>query len=105
MLKLLDHMKIKLVMNVISTGVMILMGRVTGNWMSYVSLSNKKLVDRSIRLISELGDISYEDACDALHQSIYELEQCDFTGKEEPSPVQYTLRKLHAEKGYQYCVF
>ena len=104
MLKLLDHMKIKMVMNVISTGVMILMGRVTGNWMSYVSLSNKKLVDRSIRLISELGGISYKDACDALHQSVYELEQCDFTDKEEPSPVQFTLSKLHSEKEHLHCV-
>jgi N-acetylmuramic acid 6-phosphate etherase len=93
-LRLLEHMQIKLVMNVISTGTMVCMGRVKSNWMSFVSMSNKKLIDRSIRLISELAAISYEEACRALHQSIVELEKMDFTGKEEPSPVQYTLEKL-----------
>ncbi|MFA7184412.1 MAG: hypothetical protein WC082_05945, partial [Victivallales bacterium] len=93
-LRLPEHMQVKLVMNVISTGVMVCMGRVKSNWMSFVSMSNKKLVDRSIRLIAELAAISYEEACYALHQSIVELEKMDFTGKEEPSPVQYTLEAL-----------
>ena len=93
-LKLMDHMKVKLAMNTISTGTMVCMGKVKSNWMSFVSMSNKKLIDRCIRLIAELAEISYEDACFALHQSIVELEQTDFTGKEEPSPVQYTLNKL-----------
>jgi N-acetylmuramic acid 6-phosphate etherase len=93
-LKLMDHMKVKLVMNTVSTGAMICLGKVKSNWMSFVSMSNKKLIDRCIRLISELAEISYEDACFALHQSIVELEQTDFTGKEEPSPVQYTLNKI-----------
>ena len=93
-LKLMDHMKIKLAMNTISTGTMVCMGKVKSNWMSFVSMSNKKLIDRCIRLISELAEITYEEACFALHQSIVELEQIDFTGKEEPSPVQYTLNKI-----------
>ncbi len=93
-LKLMDHMKVKLAMNTISTGTMVCMGKVKSNWMSFVSMSNKKLIDRCIRLISELAAISYNEACYALHQSIVELEQTDFTGKEEPSPVQYTLNKL-----------
>jgi len=90
----MDHMKVKLAMNTISTGTMVCMGKVKSNWMSFVSMSNKKLIDRCIRLISELAEITYEDACFALHQSIVELEQTDFTGKEEPSPVQYTLNAL-----------
>jgi N-acetylmuramic acid 6-phosphate etherase len=94
MLKLMDHMKVKLTLNTISTGTMICLGKVKSNWMSFVSMSNKKLIDRCIRLISELGEISYEEACLALHQSIMELEQMDFTGREEPSPVQYTLEAL-----------
>ena len=94
-LKLMDHMKVKLVMNTISTGTMVCMGKVKSNWMSFVSMSNKKLIDRCIRLIAELAEISYEDACCALHQSIVELEETDFTGREEPSPVQYTLAALN----------
>ena len=93
-LKLIDHMKVKLTMNTISTGTMVCMGKVKSNWMSFVSMSNKKLIDRCIRLVAELAAISYKDACFALHQSIVELEQADFTGKEQPSPVQYTLNKL-----------
>jgi N-acetylmuramic acid 6-phosphate etherase len=93
-LKLMDHMKVKLVMNTISTGTMVCMGKVKSNWMSFVSMSNKKLIDRCIRLISELAQITYKEACFALHQSIVEMEKIDFTGKEEPSPVQYTLNKL-----------
>jgi len=93
-LKLMDHMKVKLAMNTISTGTMVCMGKVKSNWMSFVSMSNKKLIDRCIRLIAELAEIPYKDACFALHQSIVELEQTDFTGKEEPSPVQYTLEAL-----------
>ena len=93
-LRLMDHMKVKLAMNTISTGTMVCMGKVKSNWMSFVSMSNKKLIDRCIRLISELAEIPYKDACFALHQSIVEMEKMDFTGKEEPSPVQYTLNKL-----------
>ena len=93
-LKLMDHMKVKLTMNTISTGTMVCMGKVKSNWMSFVSMSNKKLIDRCIRLIAELAEITYEEACYALHQSIVELEKMDFTGKEEPSPVQYTLYKI-----------
>ena len=93
-LRLMDHMKVKLAMNTISTGTMVCMGKVKSNWMSFVSMSNKKLIDRCIRLISELAEIPYKDACFALHQTIGEMEKMDFTGKEEPSPVQYTLNKL-----------
>ncbi|MDD5698719.1 MAG: hypothetical protein PHH77_08910 [Victivallaceae bacterium] len=93
-LKLMEHLKIKLVLNAISTGTMICMGRVKSNWMSFVSMSNKKLVDRCIRLIAELAGLSYEDAGLALHQAVVELEKMDFSGREEPSPVQYTLDSL-----------
>ena len=68
-LKLMDHMKVKLVMNTISTGTMVCMGKVKSNWMSFVSMSNKKLIDRCVRLISELAEITYKEACFALHQS------------------------------------
>jgi len=70
------------------------MGRVAGNWMSWVEVSNKKLRDRGIRLISELCGISYRDACYALHETLVELEQMDFSDKAKPSPVQHTIMKL-----------
>ena len=93
-LNLMQHMAIKLVLNTISTGTMILMGRVTSNWMSWVEVSNKKLRDRGIRLISEICEISYRDACYALHETLDELKTVNFTDNEKQSPVQYTIKKL-----------
>ena len=93
-LNLMDHMAIKLVLNTVSTGTMILMGRVTSNWMSWVEVSNKKLRDRGIRLISELCGVSYKEACYALHETLEEMKKLDFTNQEKPSPVQYTIKKF-----------
>lgn len=52
----------KLICNMISTSVMIQMGRVKGNKMVNMQLTNKKLVDRGTRwLVEELG-IDYDSA-------------------------------------------
>ncbi len=90
---LMDHLAVKLYLNTLSTGTMVKFGRVSGNWMSYVSVSNKKLIDRAIRLIAELGKISYEESCRALFASIEELAAMPVS-QELPSPVQYTLKKF-----------
>ena len=41
----------KMILNMLSTGAMIKYGRVRGNYMAYMIPSNKKLVDRAIRMI------------------------------------------------------
>ena len=41
----------KMILNMLSTGAMIRYGRVRGNYMAYMVPSNKKLVDRAIRMI------------------------------------------------------
>lgn len=51
----------KLILNMISTSLMIKLGKVKGNRMVDMQLSNNKLVDRGIRMIQESIDISYED--------------------------------------------
>jgi N-acetylmuramic acid 6-phosphate etherase len=94
-LNLMEHMALKLVLNTISTGTMALMGRMTGNWMSWVEVSNKKLRDRGIRLISEICGLSYRDACYALHETLEEFKNVDFAGKERLSPVQYTIKHIN----------
>jgi N-acetylmuramic acid 6-phosphate etherase len=43
----------KLVLNMISTSVMIQLGRVEGNQMVNMLLSNEKLVDRGVRMVME----------------------------------------------------
>ncbi|MCQ2379825.1 MAG: hypothetical protein MJ025_02735 [Victivallaceae bacterium] len=92
-LNLMDHMAVKLALNAISTGTMASMGRVSGNWMSFVNISNKKLIDRSVRLVSELGGVDYATACRALFASIEEIERMP-SDIERPSPVQHALSAM-----------
>lgn len=97
-LNLIERLAVKLTLNTISTGTMVMMGRVTSNWMSWVQISNKKLKDRGIRLISEICGLSYRDACYALHETIEELQSINIPGREPESPVQYTIRKIMKQK-------
>lgn len=52
----------KLVLNMISTSVMIQLGRVKGNKMVDMQLSNTKLVDRGTRMVMEALQIEYQEA-------------------------------------------
>lgn len=56
----------KLVLNMISTALMIRIGRVEGNKMVNMQLSNTKLVDRGTRYIMEELGLNYEEAEKAL---------------------------------------
>jgi N-acetylmuramic acid 6-phosphate etherase len=52
----------KLVLNMISTSLMIGLGRVKGNKMVDMQLSNNKLVDRGTTMVMNALDISYDEA-------------------------------------------
>ncbi|MCD8265456.1 MAG: N-acetylmuramic acid 6-phosphate etherase [Tannerellaceae bacterium] len=52
----------KMILNMISTTVMIKLGRVKGNRMVNMQLTNKKLVDRGTRMIAEELGLTYEHA-------------------------------------------
>ncbi len=56
----------KLVLNMISTAVMIKLGRVKGNKMVDMQLSNNKLVDRGTKMVMNQLNIEYEEAKDLL---------------------------------------
>jgi N-acetylmuramic acid 6-phosphate etherase len=56
----------KLVLNMISTSLMIKLGRVKGNKMVDMQLSNHKLVDRGARMVAEETGISMSEAQDLL---------------------------------------
>lgn len=56
----------KLVLNMISTSVMIKLGRVQGNRMVDMQLTNQKLLDRGTRMIMAATDLGYEEARDSL---------------------------------------
>ncbi|WP_338789951.1 N-acetylmuramic acid 6-phosphate etherase [Bernardetia sp. MNP-M8] len=65
----------KLVLNMISTSVMIQLGRVKGNKMVDMQLSNQKLIERGTRFLVEELDISEEEAKKLLleHGSVREV--------------------------------
>ena len=52
----------KLVLNMISTTTMIQLGKVKGNKMVDMQLSNSKLVDRGVKMIMSEIEVSYEEA-------------------------------------------
>ena len=52
----------KLILNMISTTLMIKLGKVKGNKMVDMQLSNSKLVDRGVRFVSDELGISYKEA-------------------------------------------
>ncbi len=59
----------KLVLNMISTALMIRLGHVYGNLMVNVQPSNRKLEDRARRIIAEAAGVSYERAAELLEQA------------------------------------
>ena len=63
----------KMVLNMISTSLMIRLGRVKGNRMVKMQLTNAKLVDRGTRMIQESLGLSYEEA----HQRLLEEGSVD----------------------------
>ena len=96
-LEIWKHLAVKLAFNCLSTGTMAASGRVAGNWMSWVSISNKKLIDRGIRLLVELGGVSYEEAAQRIFAAEEWVQSQDWTGKEEPCAVQVALARLRGE--------
>lgn len=87
---MISHLAVKLVFNTLSTGTMVKLGRVSGNWMSYVALTNKKLIDRGIRLLAELGRMDYAEACELVFKTREELEA---KGDHSTPVVRYALEK------------
>jgi N-acetylmuramic acid 6-phosphate etherase len=58
----------KLVLNMISTTLMIKLGRVKGNRMVDMQLSNNKLVDRGTKMVQDQLNISYDEAAELLEK-------------------------------------
>ena len=93
-LRLWEHLAIKLILNTLSTATMVRLGRVLGNTMAWMSPSNKKLIDRGTRLVSQTTGCTYERACEVLHESIEEVARRSQTGQEVPSPVALAIERI-----------
>lgn len=64
----------KMVLNMLSTGAMIKLGKVYGNLMVDVKPSNQKLIHRCKRIVSEATGVTEEEAAQV-------LDQCDYRPK------------------------
>lgn len=59
----------KMALNIISTGAMVRYGKVYGNRMIDVSVTNDKLRDRALRIICDLTDLNRQEATELLEKS------------------------------------
>jgi len=97
-LRLWEHLAVKLVFNTLSTATMARMERVVGNAMAWLSPSNKKLIDRGSRLVSQLTGCRYEHACEILHEAMEETTRRAQAGEEVASPVALAIERIHSQE-------
>lgn len=77
---LLTHLKVKVLINTLSTSIMGLLGRYEGNVMTWVRASNNKLIDRATRYIEEIlkqkgSPASYEVIVEEIFKQIDGLQE------------------------------
>lgn len=78
----------KLALNTLSTGVMVQLGKVYGNRMVDVAVTNTKLHDRALRIIQDLTGLSREEAWHLLEQGDRQVKLAllmHWTGLEQPA--------------------
>jgi N-acetylmuramic acid 6-phosphate etherase len=63
----------KMVLNMLSTGAMVRLGKVYDHWMIHVALSNAKLRRRGVRILEEAGEVASSTAEHALRQADHDL--------------------------------
>ena len=59
----------KMALNILSTGVMVRLGKVYGNRMVDVAVTNAKLEDRALRILEDLGDVPRSEGRSLLERS------------------------------------
>lgn len=93
-LEIFEHLAMKMLLNILSTGVMAKMGKIYGNYMINLRTTNKKLIDRATRIISDLCKVDYETANYELFLSKLILEQ----ENSDESQVKVTIDRLKKER-------
>jgi len=73
----------KMVLNMVSTAVMARLGRVEGHRMVYLQLSNRKLIDRGVRMVMEALKINDPDQAAALLRQAGSVKEALRTGGEK----------------------
>jgi N-acetylmuramic acid 6-phosphate etherase len=78
----------KMVLNMLTTGAMVLMGKTWGNLMVDVRASNEKLVERSIRIVQTITGASRTQARETLERCEGEVKLAVIVQKMSISPAQ-----------------
>lgn len=89
----------KMIMNMISTAIMIRMGRTYGNHMCYIKSTNGKLSARLVTTLRQCCDISKEEATAILQEAEGNLAVA-LTAALAQAPVQQAKAQLEAEGGH-----
>ena len=63
----------KIALNILSTGAMVALGKVSGNLMIDFATTNEKLRDRAARLVAEFAKCDYAEACERLEKHGWNL--------------------------------
>ena len=85
---------IKMLLNALSTCIMVRLGRVLGNCMVAVVPSNLKLIDRSTRFIMQLTGKDYHDSCHLLHEAIEYVAPRMQAGQAYPPVVALSVMRV-----------
>ncbi len=64
----------KMVLNMLSTGAMIKIGKTYQNFMIDLKASNEKLKDRAIKIVSQIAEVTHAEALAALMKSAWEIK-------------------------------
>ncbi|MEQ8673104.1 MAG: N-acetylmuramic acid 6-phosphate etherase [Aggregatilineales bacterium] len=88
----------KLILNMLSTAVMIKLGKVYGNLMVDVMVTNEKLADRARRIVVEVTGISYEEANKLLIQTDNHVKTAIVMALKNAT-VEEAQRQLEANQG------
>lgn len=97
----------KMILNMLSTGSMIKIGKTYENFMIDLKATNEKLKDRAIRIVSQIAKVSMSDALSALLKCNWEIKtaivsnalKCDIeSARNELKKHGGVLRKLLAEE-------
>lgn len=89
----------KLVLNMLSTGAMIKLGKVYGNLMVDVKPTNEKLIERSKLIVCEATGIAIEEATEILNKTDFDVKLAIFMILSKLNKEEARI-KLNQNKGY-----
>ncbi len=82
----------KLVLNTLTTGIMIQLGKTFGNLMVDLKATNEKLQDRAVRIVAEITGLPRSEAADVLAQSGGEVKTAVVVQRTGLTPTQARQR-------------